>query len=171
MNTASIIEGKLTFQCQRCSKWYALDAKLAGRQARCTCGQAITIPKMQPDTVNLGDAEPINYAGSKPPQSVDSKLVPSKQKLIIYCYVALAAFFIGAIIALIGLPMPGTFIMVVAGIVLFCVALCWPVVIARQRNHPQKDAIAICAMAAIILWPLWPVALIWAYTNPKSQSV
>ena len=39
--------------------------------------------------------------------------------------------------------------------------------IARQRNHPQADAIAICGWWGVItMGLLLPVAWIWAYTNP-----
>ena len=40
--------------------------------------------------------------------------------------------------------------------------------IARQRNHPQADAIAACGWwGAITLDLLLPVAFIWAYTDPR----
>jgi len=41
--------------------------------------------------------------------------------------------------------------------------------IARQRNHPQADAIAICGWWGVItMGLLLPVAWIWAYTNPDT---
>ena len=40
--------------------------------------------------------------------------------------------------------------------------------IARQRNHPQADAIGICGWWGVItMGLLLPVAWIWAYTNPS----
>ena len=39
--------------------------------------------------------------------------------------------------------------------------------IARQRNHPQADAIAVCGWWGVITMGLLaPIAWIWAYTNP-----
>jgi hypothetical protein len=39
--------------------------------------------------------------------------------------------------------------------------------IARQRNHPQAAAIAVCGWWGVLtLGILCPVAFIWAYTNP-----
>ncbi len=43
--------------------------------------------------------------------------------------------------------------------------------IARQRNHPQAQAIAVCGWWGVItLGILMPVAFIWAYTNPRGLS-
>lgn len=43
--------------------------------------------------------------------------------------------------------------------------------IARQRNHPQAQAIAVCGWWGVItLGILLPVAFIWAYTNPPGRS-
>jgi len=43
--------------------------------------------------------------------------------------------------------------------------------IARQRNHPQADAINMCGWWGVItMGLLLPVAWIWAYTNPNGQS-
>lgn len=41
-----------------------------------------------------------------------------------------------------------------------------PGAIARSRNHPQADAIAICGWMGILTLVLWPLALIWAYLAP-----
>jgi hypothetical protein len=39
--------------------------------------------------------------------------------------------------------------------------------IARQRNHPQAEAISVCGWWGVIsLGILLPLAFIWAYTNP-----
>ena len=53
---------------------------------------------------------------------------------------------------------------------------CWallgmyPGKIARQRNHPQADAIAVCGWCgAITFGILTPLAFIWAYTNPNAS--
>ena len=40
--------------------------------------------------------------------------------------------------------------------------------IARQRQHPQADAINVCGWFGVItLGILLPFAYIWAYTNPR----
>ena len=40
--------------------------------------------------------------------------------------------------------------------------------IARQRKHPQADAIAVCGWwGAITLGLLMPIAFIWAYTDAR----
>ena len=45
----------------------------------------------------------------------------------------------------------------------------WPGKIARQRQHPQADAIGICGWWGVItLGLLLPLAWIWAYTNPSA---
>ena len=56
-------------------------------------------------------------------------------------------------------------------------ALAWflvrlPGQIARDRRHPQADAVSIAGWCSILLpIPLWPLAMIWAYYNPTiSQS-
>lgn len=36
--------------------------------------------------------------------------------------------------------------------------------VARGRNHPQASAIAVCGWLSLLLWPLWFVAIIWAFT-------
>ncbi len=43
--------------------------------------------------------------------------------------------------------------------------------IARQRNHPQAQAISVCGWWGVItLGILMPLAFIWAYTNPQAWS-
>jgi len=42
----------------------------------------------------------------------------------------------------------------------------YPGKIARQRNHPQADAISVCGWwGAITMGVLTPIAFVWAYTN------
>ena len=39
--------------------------------------------------------------------------------------------------------------------------------IARQRNHPQAEAINVCGWWGVLtMGILCPLAFIWAYTNP-----
>lgn len=42
-----------------------------------------------------------------------------------------------------------------------------PGAIARARNHPQADAIAVCGWMGIITLVMWPLALVWAYLAPE----
>lgn len=43
--------------------------------------------------------------------------------------------------------------------------------IARQRNHPQAEAINVCGWWGVLtMGVLCPVAFIWAYTKPGSVT-
>ncbi|ANQ50928.1 DUF3302 domain-containing protein [Flammeovirga sp. MY04] len=42
-----------------------------------------------------------------------------------------------------------------------------PEEIAKKRNHPQADSIhMMCLLSLVMGGMLWPLALIWAYSNP-----
>lgn len=43
--------------------------------------------------------------------------------------------------------------------------------VAKQRNHPQAEAIEVTAYLGLIAFPLWMIALIWAYMRPVLQPV
>ncbi len=44
--------------------------------------------------------------------------------------------------------------------------------IARERQHPNQEAIAIGSWLALIVGGvLWPLLLIWAYYKPKDQQL
>jgi hypothetical protein len=44
--------------------------------------------------------------------------------------------------------------------------------IARDRGHPQGDAINVCGWLSLVtLFATWPIALIWAYSRPVSVAV
>lgn len=59
-------------------------------------------------------------------------------------------------------------VLVAAAVVVWLVLGMMPGRIARQRQHPQADAIAVCGWwGAITLGLLMPVAYIWAYTDPR----
>lgn len=46
----------------------------------------------------------------------------------------------------------------------------YPGKIARERNHPQAEAISVCGWwGAITMGILSPLAFIWAYSNPSSS--
>jgi len=38
--------------------------------------------------------------------------------------------------------------------------------VARRRKHPSAQAISICGVLGLLIWPLWLVAYVWAYTGP-----
>lgn len=66
------------------------------------------------------------------------------------------------------------FALIVLIVLVVCLLAIWallgmyPGKIARQRNHPQADAISVCGWwGAITLGILSPIAFIWAYTNPE----
>jgi hypothetical protein len=43
--------------------------------------------------------------------------------------------------------------------------------LARQRGHPQADAINVAGWVGLLtLGLLWPIALIWAFTRPHATS-
>ncbi|MEP5763457.1 MAG: DUF3302 domain-containing protein [Halieaceae bacterium] len=41
-----------------------------------------------------------------------------------------------------------------------------PKEIALKRGHPQADAIGICALLGLLIFPFWMIALLWAYMRP-----
>ncbi len=61
-------------------------------------------------------------------------------------------------------------ILIAAGLGIWALLGAYPGKIARERNHPQAEAIAVCGWwGAITLGLLTPVAFIWAYTNPDAS--
>jgi len=59
-------------------------------------------------------------------------------------------------------------VLIVAVIAILVVLGMMPGRIARQRKHPQADAINVCGWWGLItLGVLLPLAWIWAYTNPQ----
>jgi uncharacterized membrane protein YjgN (DUF898 family) len=58
-------------------------------------------------------------------------------------------------------------VLVAAGLAIWAILGAYPGKIARERNHPQADAIAMCGWWGVItLGLLTPLAFIWAYSNP-----
>ncbi len=63
-------------------------------------------------------------------------------------------------------------VLLVTGVVAWAILGMLPGRIARQRNHPQAEAINVCGWwGAITLGILSPLAFIWAYTKPASIDV
>ena len=43
--------------------------------------------------------------------------------------------------------------------------------IALKRGHPQAEAIRICSLLGLIIFPFWMFALLWAYMRPVFKPV
>ncbi|WP_082026695.1 DUF3302 domain-containing protein [Flammeovirga sp. OC4] len=60
----------------------------------------------------------------------------------------------------------------VVGAIVFWKIHVIPEQIAKKRNHPQADSIHImCLLSLVMGGMLWPIALIWAYSNPYQIHV
>jgi uncharacterized membrane protein YidH (DUF202 family) len=46
-----------------------------------------------------------------------------------------------------------------------------PKKIALSRNHPQVDAIAVCSLLGLLIFPFWMFALLWAYMHPVLKPI
>lgn len=63
------------------------------------------------------------------------------------------------------------FVLLVAGAVALVAIGMLPGRIARQRGHPQAEAINVCGwMGLITFGVLLPLAYIWAFTNPNPRG-
>ncbi len=61
-------------------------------------------------------------------------------------------------------------VLIATGLAVWAMLGMYPGKIARQRNHPQADAIAVCGWwGAITLGILTPIAYIWAYSKTPSM--
>ena len=65
--------------------------------------------------------------------------------------------------------------LLVLGVVAFIALARWPGSIARQRNHPQAEAITWLAWMGILFTAgvAWIIAMTWAHTNvsaPRSEQ-
>jgi len=48
----------------------------------------------------------------------------------------------------------------------------WPGKVAKARNHPQAEAIAIGSWLTLLLgFVLWPLVVIWAHMKPARADV
>jgi len=41
----------------------------------------------------------------------------------------------------------------------------YPGKIAKERNHPQVEAIEVTSLLGLLIFPLWMAALVWAYSG------
>ena len=63
------------------------------------------------------------------------------------------------------------FVLAAAVVGIWVVLGMMPGKIARERNHPQAEAINVCGWWGVItLGILLPLAFIWAYTNPPAHG-
>jgi Kef-type K+ transport system membrane component KefB len=63
-------------------------------------------------------------------------------------------------------------VLVVVALAVWAMLGMYPGKIAKQRNHPQAEAIAVCGWwGAITLGILTPLAYIWAYSKPWASPV
>ena len=47
----------------------------------------------------------------------------------------------------------------------------WPGKVAKERHHPQAEAIAIGSWLTLLLGlVLWPLVVIWAYMKPEQSG-
>jgi hypothetical protein len=43
--------------------------------------------------------------------------------------------------------------------------------IAKKKGHPQAEAIRICSLLGLIVFPFWMFALVWAYVRPVMTPI
>ena len=59
-------------------------------------------------------------------------------------------------------------VLAAAGVGIWVLLGAYPGKIARERNHPQAEAIAVCGWWGVItMGILSPLAFVWAYSNPE----
>lgn len=63
-------------------------------------------------------------------------------------------------------------IMIASAVVVFVVLGVLPGKIARQRQHPQAQAIQVASWLALIFgFAAWPFVLVWAYLRPVARPL
>lgn len=63
-------------------------------------------------------------------------------------------------------------VLVASAVAIWAVLGWYPGKIARERHHPQAEAIAVCGWWGVItMGLLLPLAWIWAYTKPAPAPV
>jgi len=61
--------------------------------------------------------------------------------------------------------------MMVAVLAILGFLAAWPGRVARQRQHPYADAIAVGGWVTLLTgFVLWPLVLIWAYATPVGRA-
>ncbi len=60
-------------------------------------------------------------------------------------------------------------VMIACFVAVFVFLGIWPGMVAKQRNHPQAEAIKIGSWVTLIMgFVFWPLVLIWAYMSSSS---
>ena len=63
-------------------------------------------------------------------------------------------------------------IMIASVVVVFVVLGTMPGKIARQRQHPQEQAIQVASWLALIFgFAAWPFVMVWAYLRPVAKPL
>jgi len=63
-------------------------------------------------------------------------------------------------------------VMIACVVAVFVFLGMWPGMVAKQRNHPQADAINVGSWITLIMgFVFWPLVLIWAYTSSTRFGV
>ena len=63
-------------------------------------------------------------------------------------------------------------VMIASFVVVFVILGMLPGKIARQRQHPQAQAIQVASWLALIFgFAAWPFVLVWAYLRPVTKPV
>lgn len=61
-------------------------------------------------------------------------------------------------------------VLIAVGLAVWAMIGMFPGKIARNRKHPQADAISVCGwIGAITFGILSPIAFVWAFTNPDAS--
>lgn len=61
-------------------------------------------------------------------------------------------------------------VLIATGLAVWAMIGMYPGKIARDRGHPQADAISVCGwIGAITFGVLSPIAFVWAFTNPEAS--
>lgn len=62
-------------------------------------------------------------------------------------------------------------IMIAGGVAVALFLGGWPGRVARQRNHPYQEAVAIGGWVTLIAgFVFWPLVLIWAHMTPGAEG-
>ncbi len=61
-------------------------------------------------------------------------------------------------------------VLIVTVLIAFIVLAMLPGKIAAKRSHPQAEAISVAGwLGALAMGVFWPLALVWAFTNPQNS--
>lgn len=62
-------------------------------------------------------------------------------------------------------------VLILTALTAFIVLARLPGKVARNRNHPQAEAIAVAGwLGALMMGVFWPLALVWAFTIPAGRN-